>query len=189
MIKSIHSGVVVIVNNVTITKDLIFGWCVLSDQSWIVLTDLDIETLQWISKQVSGQPLCPTDFADAVSAEIAVLKSKTKPLFTEIRPLSQQGLKFYKTQQSKEDLTKPFSQPSSEMRQKDSLELYKLMFKNITPLTDGGMMVNLGYCMLEIFKNGTVLLKKTHRVFKSGEGQHVFENVDNAADFILKTYW
>ena len=194
MFKTINSGTVVVVNNVTITKDLIFGWCVLTDQGWTVLTNLNIEELRFIRKQVLGHPLCPIDFSDTVSVAISVFNGQTKPktAFTELGPFQKQGIKFYvvdKPEAPKDDLVKPFSQPSPVDRSKDKLELYKLMFKHITPLTDGMVLVNLGYCLLEIFKNGTVLLKKTHRKFKDGEGQHVFENVENAVDFILKTYW
>ncbi len=194
MFKTINSGTVVVINNVTITRDLIFGWCVLTDQGWSVLTDLTIEELRFIRKQVLGHPLCPIDFSDAVSVAIAVLFGETKPktAFTELGPFQKQGIKFYvvdKPEAPKDDFIKPFSQPSPQDRTKDTLELYKLMFKHMTPMLAGTTMIDLGYCRFEIFKNGTILFQKTHREFKDGEGKYVFQNIDNAVEFILKAYW
>lgn len=190
MLKTINSGTVVVINNVTITKDMIFGWCVLSDQGWLVLSDWSLEELKMIRKSTLGYPLCPTDFSDAVTVRINVL-SVPKPVFTELSPIQKQGLKFYVIDKPKqeEDLAKPFSQPSTEDRKEDELELYKLMFKHMTPQLAGTTMVDLGYCKFEIFKNGTILLQQTHREFKDGEGKHVFQNIDNAVNYILRVYW
>lgn len=54
MIKTIGSGTVVVVNNVTLTNDLIFGWCVLSDKGWMPLKDWDVEELAMIHKATLG---------------------------------------------------------------------------------------------------------------------------------------
>lgn len=173
MIKTTGSGTVVVVNNVTLTNDLIFGWCVLSDKGWMPLKDWDVEELAMIRKATLDYPLCPTDFSDAVSEKIeekryAAIRDRVKKDFIELLP--------------------PKS-ASDQDRSKDELELYKLIMKNLAPQKDETNIVDLGYCKIEIMKNGTILLEQTHRKFKSGEGKHVFESIENAVKYILRRYW
>lgn len=196
MIKTTGSGTVVVVNNVTLTNDLIFGWCVLSDKGWMPLKDWDVEELAMIRKATLGYQLCPTDFSDAVSEKIeekrhAAIRDRFKKDFIELlhpksKSESQRNQSIFSAASGSQV---PFSPASDQDRSKDELELYKLIMKNLAPQKDETNIVDLGYCKIEIMKNGTILLEQTHRKFKSGEGKHVFESIENAVKYILRRYW
>lgn len=199
--KTIYPGTVLVINNVTIIRDMIFGWCVLSSEGWLPLNDWRLKELLVIRKATIGYPLCPTDFSDAVSDRIDSIRN-LEATHNTIKASAGKEFNEFNVPESEKEAERnasifaaaaaiasiPVSTESKPDRTKDELALYKMMTTAMKSVGDE-IYIDLTYCELTVFKQGTVLLKKKHREFPQGHGFRVFEDITGAVDFILKTYW
>jgi len=66
-------------NNVALTKDLIFGVCVMSEEGWVPIGEGSIEELELVLRLIDFNPLCPKEWIRAIQNVLMIKKSELVP--------------------------------------------------------------------------------------------------------------
>jgi len=55
---------------VTLTNDLVFGACVLSESGYVPINQLDADDVKYVLRLLNRSPTCPAAFFDALNAQL-----------------------------------------------------------------------------------------------------------------------
>ena len=60
----------------TLTNDLVFGICVLSENGYVPLNELDLDDIKMVQRLLDHNTTCPVQFTDALAFHRTALENK-----------------------------------------------------------------------------------------------------------------
>ena len=168
-----------VLGQVTVQKDLIFGYTVLTTDGWLPITDIEPKGLVQLKNMICHHVLCPADLSREI---LHLIKKDEEEIEKEKAAASVRAAIFDEAAKINAATTVVVD------RSKDRLELIEKIAIAMKPKGEG-VIADLGYCSIEKLKNETTIVTMKHREFSGGANAQVFENFSRAVDFILRRYW